>query len=128
MLLGMISANPSSSLSSSRSTGNGAPASPPRPERQRSSAPRHLRQPRAVALQGPEVRQPPVRKQHRLGALHVSVAGHDQPEIRLRAGQQRALQPFDFFQQGQGVLHEPQAEVGGDLVVAAAPGVQLAAG
>ncbi len=71
--------------------------------------------------------EPPVREQDRLGALEMGVAGHQQPKIDFGALDESALQiAQDAFQDRQVVEH-PQSKIGGNLIVAAAPGVQFAA-
>ena len=96
-------------------------------ERQHVDAPAAVGQSVAVALVLLDVGQEVVRRQHRLGALQVRVAGQDQVAVALGRGQQGALQ---FLQPAvevvDGVAH-PELHVGDDLIVAAAAGVQLAA-
>ena len=67
-----------------------------------------------------------MREQDGLGALQMRIAGHDRIQIGLGAGYQHGLQSGDGrVEHGEG-FQQPQAEIGGDLVVTAAPGVQLA--
>ena len=69
-----------------------------------------------------------VGEQHGLGPLEVGVAGQVGVSGRFRSRQQDVLQgdgqPGDLDE----LALAPQAQVGGDLVVAAAGGVQLGAG
>ncbi|MNQ61342.1 hypothetical protein D3C85_756550 [compost metagenome] len=55
-------------------------------------------------------------------------AGHDGVGFRFGKAQQALLQAGDFFDDGVDLVAQPEADVGGHLVVAAAPGVQLLAG
>ena len=85
-------------------------------------------QPVDVAGQRPAVGQEVVGQQHGLGPLQVRVAGEVGVAGRLGPGEQRPLErEHRRGHLGQRPLRvEPQ--VGGDLVVAAAAGVELAAG
>ena len=65
---------------------------------------------------------------HRLGRLQVGEARHDGVGFALGLLQQALLQAGDFAQDQVDFVTQPQANVGGDLVVAAAPGVQFLAG
>ncbi len=65
---------------------------------------------------------------HRLGGLQVGEAGHDHLGVLLGLRQQALLQAGDLFDDHVDLVAQPQADVGGDLVVAATPGVQLLAG
>ncbi len=64
---------------------------------------------------------------HRLGGLQVGEAGHDGVGFGLGETQQTLLQTGDFAEDHVDFVAQPQADVGGDLVVAAASGVQLLA-
>ena len=81
-----------------------------------------------VAGQRPAVGQQVVGEQHRLGPLEVGVAGQVGVAGRLGPGQQHVLQGDDEPGDGDQLALAPQPQVGGDLVVAAAGGVQLGAG
>ncbi|MND45824.1 hypothetical protein D3C80_366880 [compost metagenome] len=65
---------------------------------------------------------------HRLGGLQVGEAGHDGVGFRLGQAEQALLQTGDFLDDGIDFIAQPQADVGGHLVVAATTGVQLLAG
>ena len=68
-----------------------------------------------------------MRRQHRLGALKVRVGRHDQVRVLAGQGHQRRLHRADRVEEIVDRVPRPQAEVQGDLVVAAPPRVQLAA-
>jgi hypothetical protein len=59
-----------------------------------------------------------------LGGLQVGEAGHQRLGVGLGLGQQRPLQAAQLLQRAVAGLTHPQTEVEGDLVVAAASGVQ----
>ena len=64
-------------------------------------------------------------ERHRLRALQVSIARHDRVLISLRRLNQRALQLTIRRQQLHHGIFAPQLQVRCDLVITAAPGVQL---
>ncbi|MCY1396652.1 hypothetical protein D9M71_116310 [compost metagenome] len=64
----------------------------------------------------------------RLGGLQVGEAGHDGVGFALGLLQQALLQAGDFAEDQVDLVAQPQADVGGDLVVARTAGVQLLAG
>ena len=72
--------------------------------------------------------QPPMRKQNRLGALQVGVARHESLACKFSLFKQCRLQIFECRIQLQEWLQHPQAEIGGDLIVAAASRVEFACG
>lgn len=78
----------------------------------------------AIALQRPEVREHPMRAAHRLRALQVGVCRHDSSLEPRRLRDHRVLQRDDEHVEGGAGLHCPEARRGGDLIVAAATGVQ----
>ena len=83
--------------------------------------------PRRVAPQHLDVREAPVPERHRLGALQVGVAGHRRRGLAprpARASASARARAADA-RLGERVL-AVEPEVGRDLVVARAPGVQLA--
>ena len=98
-----------------------------RPQRQDVDALAAVGQAVAVALELLDVGQEVVGRQDRLGPLQVRVAGQDQVAVPLGRGDEGPLQvgepPVDPV---EGVA-DPELDVGADLVVAAAAGVQLAA-
>ena len=81
-----------------------------------------------VAGQRPAVGQQVVRQQHGLGPLEVGVAG----KVGVAGGpgplQQHPLELHDAPPDGGQLVLAPQPEVGGHLVVPAAPGVQPGSG
>ena len=81
-----------------------------------------------VARERPAVGQQVVGQQHRLGPLHVGVAGEVGVAGRLGPGEQDVLQGDDEPGDVDQLALAPQPQVGGDLVVAAARRVQLGAG
>ncbi len=69
-----------------------------------------------------------VAEAHRLRHLQVGEAGHHEFGVALGLVDQHALHLGEQAGQGVDLLAQPQPQVGGDLVVAAAPGVQALAG
>ena len=65
-----------------------------------------------------------VREQHRLGVLHMGVAGQDDIEVRLGLRDERAAQGHVRRHEVAAALLGEQARVGGHLVVAAAARMQ----
>ena len=86
-----------------------------------------IAQPVDVAEEHLAVGQQPVRHQNGLGALQVGVGGHGRLAACRAWSSNAALSSSSARSQlPAGVAHE-QPQVGGDLLVAAAPGVQLEA-
>ena len=113
---------------SSRSIGRLVPASAAAPRRQDVGPSAAVGQPPAVALELLAIGQPIVRGQDRLGPLHVGIAGQDHVEIAVATAHEGPLQldqPLVDLVDG---LADPEPQVGRDLVVAAASGVELASG
>ena len=81
-----------------------------------------------VAGERPAVGEQVVGEQHRLGPLHVGVAGQVRVAGGLGPGEQDVLQADDEAGDGEQLALAPQPQVGRDLVVAAAGGVDLGAG
>ena len=69
-----------------------------------------------------------VAERHRLRGLQMGEAGHRVGGMRRGAVGQRAHHVGDLRRQPVDRVAHPQAEIGGDLVVAAARGVQAPAG
>ncbi len=80
-----------------------------------------------VAAEHLEPGQQVMAEGHRLGGLQVGEAGHDGVGFGLGETQQTLLQTSDFAEDHVDFVAQPEADVGGDLVVAAASGVQLLA-
>ena len=78
-----------------------------------------------VTRQHLDVGQTPVREGHRLGALQVGITRHHRVLVVLRGLHQRALQLTVSRQQFANGIFAPQLQIGGDLVVTAAAGMQL---
>jgi len=83
-------------------------------------------QPVMIAFEHGDVTQQPVGGRDRLGGLEVSQAGHDAVGMSGGLGEQSALQLADVIRQDRYGAYHPQAQIDGDLIVAAAAGVQLA--
>jgi len=97
-------------------------------QRQPVGAPAHVGQALGVARKHLDISQQMVRKTHRLRHLEVGKAGHDHFHMLLGHLDQGALQLLQQRLQGVDLVAQPQAHVGGHLVVAAAAGVQALAG
>jgi hypothetical protein len=65
---------------------------------------------------------------HRLGGLQVREAGHDGVGVRVRLGDERALERLDLLDGEAELLARPEPHVERDLVVARARGVEPAGG
>ncbi len=86
------------------------------------------REARRIAQDHLDVSEQPVSDEHRLGALHVRVAGHHGIAGSLRACSTSALaQAASASMTERDLLAHVEAQIGGDLLVAAAAGVQLEA-
>ena len=88
MLFGVIAEKPRLPCSSTREIGKAQPATAPAPSGQDGGGAGRLGEAGAVALERPEMRQHPVRRGDRLGALQVRVGGDDgvlEPRWRGRA-------------------------------------------
>ena len=81
-----------------------------------------------VTREHPEVREQVMGQQHRLGVLQVGVAWHHHIEVPLGDVEKNAAQGAVAGEQLVAELLGEQADVGGNLVVAGATGVQAAAG
>src|SRR5262245_63513545 len=86
------------------------------------------RQSLAVALEHLVVSQQMMRKQHRLGALQVCVAGHDDVQILLGGDGQLQLERFQTVDRKHDLLAQIKPHIEGDLVVATARRVELSSG
>ena len=88
----------------------------------------HVGQALGVAGEHLHIGQQVVSKAHRLGHLQVGEAGQDDFHVFLGHINQRGLQLPQQIADEVDLVAQPQAHVGGHLVVAAAPGVQAFAG
>ena len=68
-----------------------------------------------------------MRREHGLGALQVRVAGQDDVEVAVAAVDEGLLQVEQSRVDAVEGVADPEPQIGGDLIVAAAAGVQLAA-
>lgn len=84
-----------------------------------------LAQPLEVVGEGEAVAQHPVAPADWLGALHVGISRHDVVDLGLRALRDDAQEALEEGLKLVELVAQPQAHVGGDLLVAAAAGVQL---
>ena len=98
-----------------------------RAQAQHVGPPAAVGQPVPVALELLAVGQPVVRRQDRLRPLHMGVAGQDHVEIGVAAADERSLEIDEPQVDLVDGLADPEPQVGGHLVVAAAGGVQFAA-
>ena len=85
-------------------------------------------QPAAVALELLAIGQPVVRGQHRLGPLRMGIAGQDHVQVAVAAAHEGPLQVDQPLVDLVDRLADPEPQVGRDLIVAAAAGMELAAG
>ena len=87
----------------------------------------HIQQALLIAVEHLDIGQQMVRKTHRLRNLQMRKPRQNHIHMLLCHGQQRALQ---FAQQGANHIDlatQPQADIGGHLVIAAAPSMQALA-
>ena len=104
------------------------PASAPAPSGSSVGRAEHELEAARVAPEHPEVREQVVREVDRLGALEVRVAGHRPVQVALGELHEHALEVLRACSSvSQRVRAREHRHVGGDLVVARARGVQLAA-
>ena len=96
----------------------------PAAERQHVAAAVAVAQPFGVALEHLDVGQQVVGERDDLGPLGVGVAGERGGPVLAGTSEQRFLQPRAAEHQVDGAAPAPEAQVGGHLVVATAPGVQ----
>jgi hypothetical protein len=81
-----------------------------------------------VAGEHLHIRQHVVAEAHGLGDLQVGEARHHDVHVLLRQPEQRLLQHGEQVRDQVDLAAQPQAHVGGDLVIPAAAGVQPLAG
>ena len=103
------------------------PARAAAPKRQHVRPAAAVGQPLAVALEFLAIGQPIMGGQHRLGPLHVGVAGQDHVGVGVAAADEGPLQVDQPLVDLVDGLADPEPQIGGDLIVAAAGGVQFAA-
>ena len=124
MLLRDGPAKPSARAVASRSSGSVVPASAPEPSGERARRRLEVAEALRVAPEHLDEREPVVGEPHRLRALEVGVAGQHRVEVLARAREQHLLQLVQARARGARGVAQVEREVGRDLVVAAAPGVQ----
>ena len=83
-----------------------------------------IREARGVAAQHLKIRHQMMTQSHGLGDLQVRKAGHDRLGMLLRAADEHALKVADRVRRFVASRSDPQPEVGRDLVVARARGMQ----
>ena len=118
---------PSFCRTDSRSIGSDVPGQGRGPERQHVDALAAVGEPLAVALELLDVGEEIMRRQHRLGALEVRVAGQNDAGLALGRCYEGPLQVGEKAVEFVDRVANPELHVGDDLIVAAAAGVQLAA-
>ncbi|GAC1540638.1 MAG: hypothetical protein NVS2B4_20070 [Ramlibacter sp.] len=94
----------------------------------RAAAPPQVRHAFGIAAEHLDVGHHVVAKAHGLRDLHVGEPREDGVDVGLGQREQGALQVRQQPADQVDLAAQPQAHVGGDLVVAAAPGVQALAG
>ncbi len=127
MELAIAPSNPSSAAVASGSSGSDEPASAPAPERRVRRAGVPVAQPLDVAGEGVGVLGQLVAERHRLGVLQVGEAGGGGVDVALGLVDERLLQIGQGEDHAAGLGAQVEPEVGRHLVVAAAPGAELAA-
>ena len=105
--------------------GEARPRERARAERQLGGATAGVREPLAIAHQRPRVREQHVGPPHRLRALPVRVTRQQIVHPVARARDQRAAELGEIDVQLVDCAQRPQSQVGRDLIVARATGVQL---
>ena len=127
MELAVGAVKPSSRAAMLRSRASVAPATAPEPSGQKLRRAAQSLQASGVAQNHFDVGEKPVGDEHGLGALQVGVAGHDGfaggvglLDEGVGPGGERVDDELD-------VIADVEAQVGGDLLVAAAAGVELEA-
>ena len=88
---------------------------------------RPVAQPLEIAHERPAVRLQVVREEDRLRVLQVGAAGHDGVRVRLGLSDDRVDQTQDVARDRARMIEQEHPHEGGDLVVAAAAGAELAA-
>ena len=119
--------NPSSAARRRRSVAKLTPASAPAPSGRRSACAAVKRRRSRSRCEHPEIRQQMVGEVHGLGALEVGIARHRPVQVLLGSVGQRRHQRGDPLGGPERVRAHEHRDVGGDLVVARARRVQLAA-
>ncbi len=97
----------------------------PRPERRDVHAPARLHEPVGVPGEHLPVRQEVMGEEDRLGPLQMGVAGKDDPEKLFGPGDDGFLDLHEEPENLVDFIAQVQPEIDGNLVVAAAPRVQL---
>ena len=97
-------------------------------ERRFVRAPRRIGDPAAIAREHRVVREQVVRESNGLRALQVRVAGNERVDVRAGLDDERPPQPIDGVDEALGRGDRVQPQIGRDLIVATAPGVEPAAG
>ena len=127
--MGSSAMKPKRRATSARSIGKRRARQRRRAQRQHVHAAAAIRQPLAVALQFFAVCQPVVRRQHRLGALHVRVAGQNHVSASSRQRSTNARCSCTSCSSSSiDRIAAPKPQVGRYLIVPAAGGVQLSPG
>ena len=118
---------PSSRAVASGSSGSDEPARAPEPKGEIGRPLVPVAQPVDVAQQRMHVGQQQVPERHRLGVLHVGHARRGDVDVSAGLHRQRVGERDHLTGDRPGRIAQVQPKVGGHLVVAAAPGPQLAA-
>ena len=125
MELAVGAVNPSSRAAIVRSSASVAPATAPDPSGQKFSRAAQSQQAIGIAQRHLHIRQQPMRDEHRLGPLQVRVARHHSVAGVARLLDQRSGPRGEAVDDKLDLRAHIEAQVGGNLFVAAAAGVQL---